>query len=298
MVARSVVFVHGCIIATALGGWPVRAHAQAEKFDGEWRLNPAKSSSASGQVSRSGSRTYEHRGDGIVVGTRQGIDAAGQPYFSQYAVRYDGKDYPSVLKGSGAFRTIAFTRVDDWSASFVMKQDGKITANGTTAISKDGNTITVTTTSVNATKPGVEVYERTGTHPAPPATPPDMAFKIAKWKGRVNPPAEANREYEDRGAGFTLSTRQSKGADGRASFSQYAARYDGKDYPRFVLGAKSFNTIALGFIDRLNGTITLKEDGKLVSTGTTKMSGDGKVLTIETKSLQTGNVNTEVYDRR
>ena len=135
-------------ISSALGGWtlattcvPRIAWGQAELFAGEWKLNPQRSSSASGQGSRSGSRTYEHRGDGIVVGTRQGVDAQGQPYFSQYAVRYDGKEYPSLLRGSGQFRTIAFKPIDQWSVAFTMKTDGKVTANGTTAISKDGKRV-------------------------------------------------------------------------------------------------------------------------------------------------------------
>lgn len=58
--------------------------------------------------------------------------------------------------------------------------------------------------------------------------------KLGKWKLRVAEPASGTREYEDRGCGITLSTRQGVSADGRRYFSQYAAQFDGKDYPRVV----------------------------------------------------------------
>jgi hypothetical protein len=131
--------------------------------------------------------------------------------------------------------------------------------------------------------------------PAPAAEHKDL--KIGKWKLRVAAPASGTREYEDRGCGITMSTRQGVNADGRPYFSQYAAQYDGKDYPRVVRGSQVANTIALRRVDEYTMTYTLKEDGKYTTEGTTVVSKDGKVLTVTTKRPGGGAGTPEVYDR-
>ena len=130
---------------------------------------------------------------------------------------------------------------------------------------------------------------------APAAAQKDL--KIGKWTLRVAAPASGTREYEDRGCGITLSTRQGVTADGRPYFSQYAAQYDGKDYPRVVRGSQVANTIALRRVDDYTMTYTLKEDGKYSTEGTTVVSKDGKVLTVTTKRSGGGAGTPEVYDR-
>lgn len=130
--------------------------------------------------------------------------------------------------------------------------------------------------------------------PAPASLDP----KIGKWNLRVSAPASGTREYEDRGCGVTLSTRQGVNADGRRYFSQYAAQYDGKDYPRVVLGSSVANTIAITRVDAFTMSFTLKEDGKVTSQGTTTVSKDGKVLTVTTRRAGSEGPGTaEIYDR-
>jgi hypothetical protein len=122
--------------------------------------------------------------------------------------------------------------------------------------------------------------------------------KIGKWKLRTAAPASGTREYEDRGCGVTLSTRQGVSADGRSYFSQYAAQFDGKDYPRVVRGSQVANTIAITRVDDDTMSFTLKEDGKVTSQGTTTVSKDRKVLTVTTRRAGAeGPGNIEVYDR-
>jgi hypothetical protein len=122
--------------------------------------------------------------------------------------------------------------------------------------------------------------------------------KIGKWKLRVDPPAQGTREYEDRGGGVTVSIRQGVDARGQAYYSSYAAKVDGKEYPRLIKGSNAINTIAFTAVDEDTVAYTLREDGKITATGTTQVSKDGKVLTVTTKSVnRPGSGNAEIYDR-
>jgi hypothetical protein len=113
-----------------------------------------------------------------------------------------------------------------------------------------------------------------------------------------NPPQSETRIYEDRGGGFILSTRQGTDSQGHDYFSQYAAKHDGKEYPRMVKGSPGINTIAFQQIDPYTSTYTLRTNGKVIATGKTTISLDGKVLTIGTTSVASGRTTVEVYDKR
>jgi hypothetical protein len=122
--------------------------------------------------------------------------------------------------------------------------------------------------------------------------------KIGKWKLRADPPARGTREYADRGDGLTVSIRQGVNARGQEYYSAYAAKVDGKEYPRAVKGSDAVNTIAFTRVDANTVAYTLRENGKVTATGTTTVSKDGKVLTVTTKNVNaTGPGNTEIYDR-
>jgi hypothetical protein len=122
--------------------------------------------------------------------------------------------------------------------------------------------------------------------------------KIGKWKLRIDPPAHGTRDYEDRGGGVTVSTRRGVNARGQEYYSSYAAKVDGKEYPRLVKGSNGINTIAFTRVDADTVAYTLREDGKVTATGTSSVSKDGKVLTVTTKSVNaTGSGNAEIYDR-
>jgi len=122
--------------------------------------------------------------------------------------------------------------------------------------------------------------------------------KIGKWKLRVEPPAHGTREYEDRGGGVTVSTRQGVNARGQEYYSSYAAKVDGKEYPRLVKGSNGVNTIAFTQVDADTVAYTLRENGTVTATGTTTVSKDGTVLTVTTKNVNAaGSGNPEIYDR-
>src|SRR5690348_8012337 len=78
--------------------------AQTDKKIGRWKLRADSPAS--------GTRDYDDRGCGVTVSIRQGVNGRGQEYYSSYAAKVDGKEYPRQVRGSNAVNTIAFTQVD------------------------------------------------------------------------------------------------------------------------------------------------------------------------------------------
>ena len=107
---------------------------------GTWELNVAKSKWTPGPLPKSQTRTYEVKGS-QETSTQKGIDSDGKPTLVQFTASYDGKDHP--YKGSPLWDSLALTKVDDYTVTFVQKKNGKVMANGTRNVSKDGKTMTI-----------------------------------------------------------------------------------------------------------------------------------------------------------
>ena len=138
------------------------AGAQSNPKIGTWKLNPSRSK-LDGPPPQNETRIYEDRGGGVIHSTRKGVNARGEPFLSQYASKADGKDYPRLVKGSGAVSSIALTTIDDHSVSWVVKIDGEVAMTGTSAVSEDGRTLTTTVRRKDAsgqTIESVSVYDR------------------------------------------------------------------------------------------------------------------------------------------
>ena len=149
--ALAMVLITAALAAPAPVTWA--AAETADKKIGRWKLRA--------EAPASGTREYDDRGCGVTVSIRQGVNARGQEYYSSYAAKVDGKEYPRFVKGSNGINTIAFTQVDPETVAYTLRENGRITATGTTNVSKDGKVLTVTTKSVNATGPGnPEIYDR------------------------------------------------------------------------------------------------------------------------------------------
>lgn len=135
--------------AFAAGLVPTDARAQeANRIAGTFVLNRAASMFGPDGGARRMVRTYEDRGDGLVHATFEGVDAAGNLTFTQYVARHDGKEYPWLLRGAEGAGTIALTRVDAYSSTWVVRVDGEVTARGESAITRDGQTYTQTSRGV------------------------------------------------------------------------------------------------------------------------------------------------------
>jgi predicted amidohydrolase YtcJ len=136
------------------------AAAQANRFIGEWTLNVEKTRAAGNpRPVQNGRRTYQDRGAGTIVGRREGIGADGRPFLNYYAIKYDGLDYPYVVMGAQTIGEIAFKLPDPSTSTWTIKQDGKVTATGTSKVSPDGRTLTVTTVNLQGGQ-SVEIYDR------------------------------------------------------------------------------------------------------------------------------------------
>jgi len=130
---------------------------------GTWKLNLQKSKFPSGAAPQSDTRVYEDRGGGVIMSTHTTVNQQGQEALTIYAAKFDGKQYPVATRGSGALSTIAFHTIDAYSESFVLTRDGKVAVRGTTTVSKDGKTLTMTLNTTNAqgqTSQGISIYEK------------------------------------------------------------------------------------------------------------------------------------------
>lgn len=128
---------------------------------GTWKLNLARSTYAPGTAPRSATFTNVVAGAGI-KSTSDSVRADGTAVHSENTEVYDGKDYPisgNSLNGD----TVAGTRVDANTLTFVYKKNGKITVTSTNVASSDGKTYTVTakgTNTLGQTVDTVAVYDR------------------------------------------------------------------------------------------------------------------------------------------
>jgi hypothetical protein len=131
-----------------LGLRPMSLSAQAtDPASGTWELNLAKSKFSPGPPPKSQTRTYEVTGADVKYSLK-GIDAAGKPTLVQYSAKYDGKDYP--VTGSQDFDAISLKRVDAATAQATLKKGGKAIQTSTRVVSKDGKTLTLSTTGKDA----------------------------------------------------------------------------------------------------------------------------------------------------
>ena len=130
---------------------------------GIWKLNPEKSDLRvpPGTLEI---RQYSLRPDGFLVGLLITGNAQGYHYL-QFVAKSDGKDYPEysdqvvgelVAAGTPTRRTYAEKAIDEYVTEWIDKVDGRITAQGKKIVSKDRQTLTITTDG----RSQVRIYDR------------------------------------------------------------------------------------------------------------------------------------------
>jgi hypothetical protein len=130
---------------------------------GIWKLNPEKSEVRvpPGTLEI---RQYSLRPDGFLVGLLITGNAQGYHYL-QFVAKSDGKDYPEysdlvvgdlVAAGTATRRTYAEKAIDEYVTEWIDKVDGRITAQGRKIVSKDRQTLTITTDG----RSQVRIYDR------------------------------------------------------------------------------------------------------------------------------------------
>ena len=132
------IVVHAPIIISLILALSTVALA-ADPLVGTWKLNVAKSK-GTGPAPKSGKVTITAQDNGI-KSISDGVDADGKAVHSEFAAKYDGKDYPVTGR---SYDTIALTRVDANTITLIPKKDGKAIGTGQIVVSKDGKTRTVT----------------------------------------------------------------------------------------------------------------------------------------------------------
>jgi hypothetical protein len=123
--------------------------AQTDASIGTWRLNLVKSSYNPGPAPKSNTVTIEPSGDGVKV-TAKGVDGEGKPTGVSYTTAYDGKDIPVSLTGSEDYDAISVKRLDARKVEGFRKKGGRVVQTYSRVVSKDGDTMTITTTGTNA----------------------------------------------------------------------------------------------------------------------------------------------------
>jgi hypothetical protein len=114
---------------------------------GQWTLNVAKSKYNPGPAPKSQTLTVEATAQGEKV-TSDIVNADGTHTNTQYSAAFDGKEYP--LTGSPTADSVMLKRIDGHSTERVDKKAGKVVQTFRRVVSKDGRTMTVTTTGTNA----------------------------------------------------------------------------------------------------------------------------------------------------
>jgi hypothetical protein len=109
---------------------------------GRWKLDPAKSTTASDRYKRVIS-TIEPWKEGLrvsydMVGMRGGV------IHMEWTGKFDGKDYP--VEGADYALTNAYTLIDDHSYQIVVKSEGVQAGTAHVQVSADGKTLTAVTT--------------------------------------------------------------------------------------------------------------------------------------------------------
>jgi hypothetical protein len=117
---------------------------QSNAHMGTWKLNEAKSKLAG--KARNHTVVYETAGDQIKV-TVDGVDENGGAVHSEWTGKFDGKDYP--VTGDANSDTRSYRMINKSTLALTGKKGGKVTLTGRIAISRNGKSRTVTTTSTS-----------------------------------------------------------------------------------------------------------------------------------------------------
>ena len=109
---------------------------------GTWKLNEAKSKFPPG-ATKNNKVVYAALGDGVKI-TVDGVSGDGKSTHSEWAGKYDGKDYPVI--GDPGSDARSYKKVDERTLDFAVKKGGKTLLTGRVVVSADGKSRTVTTT--------------------------------------------------------------------------------------------------------------------------------------------------------
>jgi len=136
--------------------------AQTDPFVGTWKLNVAKSKFGPGTERKSETRIVESSPTGMKVSVdRTNGDGGNQQY--NYTTDFSGKPHPITGMAPYEADSIAVTLGTSNTLSFKLTKGGKPVGSGTTVVSADGKTLTLTSKGTDAsgkTISSVAVYDK------------------------------------------------------------------------------------------------------------------------------------------
>jgi len=144
-------------VATLMGSQSVFA---SENWVGTWKLNTAKSTFSSDDVTRAQTLKFESTPAGIKL-TAEGTDPQGKAMQAGFTSKFDGTDV--AWTGNTSADIASPKRIDDNTYENVWKMSGKQTMTAKVVVSDDGKTLTVTQTPTGAdgqAASSVAVYDR------------------------------------------------------------------------------------------------------------------------------------------
>jgi hypothetical protein len=152
-------FAAGVMLLAAVA-MPAQSPQALQRWAGTWRQNVAKSKASPGPLVQSNT-TVITVSDGGLMAVSDIVDAQGQKNRIEQPGRFDGREYP--LKGAAQPTTRVYKWIDDYTFEWVTKVKGQTTTTTRVQLSKDGKTMTTTTTGKNLqgqTVNNVVVFER------------------------------------------------------------------------------------------------------------------------------------------
>ena len=112
-------------------------------FVGTWKLNFAKTKSTrQGPPPKSRTIQYEPYSEDGIKSSMITVDAQGKSSHEEYAAKFDGRDYE--ITGDDP-RQIILKRIDAKNFEATYKRHGAATSHARFVVSKDGKTLTITT---------------------------------------------------------------------------------------------------------------------------------------------------------
>jgi hypothetical protein len=114
----------------------------ADPLMGTWKLNLDKSKYGTLSLPKSLTRIFATPQEGEIQFTVDEVTATGTAIHIKWTGRYDAKDYPST--GAMSYDSAAVKRAFNGSLEWTFKKDGKFVAKGTSIVSRDGKTLTIT----------------------------------------------------------------------------------------------------------------------------------------------------------
>jgi hypothetical protein len=125
-------------------------------------------------------------------------------------------------------------------------------------------------------------------------------WKLDEAKSKISPGNGKNLTLACVAVGNSVKvTEDGIDADGKPTHSEWTGKYDGKDYP--LVGNPRYDTRAYKLVNDHTLALTDKKNGKIVLTGLTVISADGKTRTVTTTRTDPQGKkisSTRVYDKQ